>query len=161
MTGPELADAFSRAHHEVVAFAQSHDLDQWVLPTPGDGRPLGVVLDHVGVGYANWMGWADLYLAGHPVTTTRADLDGDNALHAEAVAGKSREATIEDLHRLGHQVADRIRTLSSEDLAVTHPFAIAMGTPASLEQLVETLVRHTRSHLNTCRAALGEAAAAG
>ncbi|MBJ7600779.1 MAG: hypothetical protein DLM67_16520 [Candidatus Nephthysia bennettiae] len=149
----ELARRFEEMHAEVLGFAEGCSDADWRVGCEGS-RTVGIVVDHIGQGYDQLVGWLGGYLEGRPVPQTPEDIDADNEVHARAVADRSRTETLEALRSRASRTSTFIRSLDDDQLGITMPMKLAGGAPISADQLVKILGRHTSGHLVSCREAL-------
>ncbi len=119
LTAGELADEIVRARDGIVARARRFSPDQWsARPLEGDGRPVGVVVDHVADSYGYLGRWVRQLLAGEPIEVSAEIIDALNARHAEEAARATRESVLAHLQDNGDTFAALIRPLAEADLDI-------------------------------------------
>jgi hypothetical protein len=149
-----MADDFQAANDEAIAFAGGCSDEQWSTMVRGEEWPVGVVLHHIASGHELMIGWLGRARRGQEILTTAAEIDADNARHAEDNAGVTRAETVEALRRNGAELAIVIRSLDGDELATSVPFGPADGMAVTTLALVEVSARHCRTHLTGARDAL-------
>jgi DinB superfamily len=116
-TDAELAHEIVRSRDGIAAVARRCSLEQWPMrPLEGDGRPVGVVIDHVADSYLYMGRWIRLLVAGEPIEVSAEIIDALNARHAEGAANVSKEQVIDHLQECGDEFASLVRSLSDADL---------------------------------------------
>jgi hypothetical protein len=148
-----LADDFAAANAEAVAFARTCGDTAWVLPVPGEGWPVGVVLHHIAEGHAHGLLWLEKMARGDGITETAQDIDRDNAAHAVRAETAERDETAALLEANGARLEALLRSLSDADLDRCAPFGPAEGRVLPTMDLAAVAARHTREHLAHARAA--------
>jgi DinB superfamily len=153
-----LADDFVAANAEVVAFAASCDDDAWVLPVPGEGWTVGVVVHHIAEGHANALRWLEAMARGDGVSDTAEGIDQANALHARRAGGVTQAETVALLEENGARLGALLRSLSDGELDRAAPFGPAGGRDLRTGALAAVAARHAREHLAHARTATGQGA---
>ena len=106
-----LAERLERGARELADFARALTGAEWRLATPGDGRPVGVIVHHVATVYPLEVHLAQMIAAGTPIVgVTWATVHEMNAAHAI----EHRDATqAEALALLAENSAAAVRRLSA------------------------------------------------
>jgi hypothetical protein len=130
--------------------------EQWRRITSSEGWPFAVVAHHVsevqrfGAGLIAGLA-ADGY---EPIALTGADIEANNARHAEQFSNVDKAETLAALKENGAVLAARIRGLDDDQLA--RVAAMFDGQPMTTEQLVSLAnIAHFREHLASLRQTLG------
>lgn len=150
----QLADRLERNAGELLAFARSLTEEQWRMPVPGDGRPVGVVVDHVASVYPIEIELAQLMASGAPIAdVTWAGIAAMNAAHAAERSGTSKEETLARLQVNSARAAAAIRAMSEEDLSRAVTVSLYAGAELTSQFMLEDhAVRHSLHHLAKVRA---------
>jgi hypothetical protein len=151
MSVVRLLERFERAHAEVLAFARTCPDGRWSLVTEAEGWPVGVVLTHIADGCDAFHDRLGRLLDGRPIEETGDQLDATNARRAIEVATLPRDETIARLGAGADRMVAALRTLTAEQLGVRNAWPVVGADHVSVEQLVEILLWHTTSHLESCR----------
>jgi hypothetical protein len=149
-----LADDFSRANEEAVAFVQGCTDEQWTRAVPGEGWSVGVVLHHIAESHAQSLRWLGDMASGRGVTATAGEIDQANAVHAERAASIGQGETSALLEANGARLEEALRQLSDDELDRCSAFGPAGGRSLPTEQLAAVPARHTREHLAHAQGAL-------
>jgi DinB family protein len=147
----ELARAFEAANDEVIAFVESCPDRQWTSMVSGEDWSVAVVMHHIAVGHVQMLDWVGRASRGEAVDKSGAEIDADNARHAQDFAGVTRSETVEALRRHGDSLGGFIRRLTAEELATSVPFGPGGGVAVTTEQLASVAARHCRTHLDGAR----------
>jgi hypothetical protein len=133
---------------------------EWRLPTPGDGRTVGVIVHHVARVYPLEVRLAQMIAAGTPIVgVTWATVHAMNASHATEYAGATKEEALMLLAENSAAAADAIRALTDEDLDRAVPVSLYSDVELTCQFLLEDhAVRHSYHHLARLRAALPQPA---
>jgi hypothetical protein len=150
----DLAADFSEANDAVISFASARSDAEWQLVCPGEDWPLAGVVRHIGAGYVTAQGWIHGYLEGRPKPIDPEEIDRHNEARAGEFARTSKPAALELLAQEGDAVTRLVRSLTDEQLSITHP-VLRGGRELTTAQLVKVLIRHTRGHLGSAQSALG------
>ena len=128
-----------------------------LLPIPGDGRRIGVVVHHVASVYPLEIQLAQTVAGGDPVTgVTMADVHAMNAGHARDNADVTKEAALALLRRNSADAAAAIRALSDEQLDRAAGLSLNSDGPRTCQFMLEDhAVGHAWHHLLKIRSALG------
>lgn len=143
----ELADEFARANEEALAFTNSCSDRQWMVPVPGEGWTVGVVLHHIAESHAHGLQWVQEMASGRGVRDSAEDIDRENAAHAVRAQDVGRGETADLLLANGSRLEEALRRLSDEELDRQASFGPAGGRLFPTEQLAAVAARHTREHL--------------
>jgi DinB superfamily len=151
-----LADRLEQGARELAAFAGTLSEAEWATPLPKDGRPVGVVVNHVASVYPIEIQLAQTVAAGTPVTgVTGKDIDAMNAAHAAAHATVGKAATIELLLGNSAAAAAAIRAMTEADLDRAATVSLYDNAPLTCQFVLEDhAVRHSYHHLAGIRAAV-------
>ena len=143
----ELAEDFAGANAEAVAFVRACNDEQWILPVPGEGWSVGVVLHHIAETHAHGLRWLDEMASGRGVSDTAEEIDRENAAHAVRARAVRQADTDALLVANGTQLEEALRRLSDEDLDRRSSFGPAGGRLLPVGQFAAVPARHTREHL--------------
>lgn len=152
-TATDLAADFEAANEAVIAFASARSDDEWQRICPGENWPLAGVIRHIGAGYSTAQGWIHGYLENQPKPIDPEEIDRHNQARADEFAKTSKAAALDLLAAEGDAVTRLVRSLTDEQLAITHP--VLSGRELTAAQLVKVLIRHTRGHLGSAESACG------
>jgi len=148
----DLAAQFEATLARAIANAEALPLEAWYTVAPADGRPVNVILYHVAVAFSFQRRVLRAVLAGDyqpftPEWVEAANAEGD-AAHRDAEPTE----VIDQLRGRGASMADAIRALSPEDLALE--FVFEVGTPRrSVAQIVvDEVIGHVEGHLAAVQA---------
>jgi hypothetical protein len=150
----QIAAEFDAANDEAVAFVESCSDDQWATVVSGEDWPVGVVMHHIAAGHQQMIDWLGHVRRGEEIAKTAAEIDADNARHAEDFADVTRADTVEALRRHGAALARCIREFGPEELARSVAFGPGHGMAVTAEQLAPVAARHCLGHLAGARSAL-------
>jgi DinB superfamily len=116
-TAADLAHEIVRSRDGIAALARRCSLEQWPMrPLEGDGRPVGVVIDHVADSYRYMGRWIRQLVAGESIEVSAEIIDALNAKHAEGSASATKEEVVDHLQECGDEFASLVRSLSDADL---------------------------------------------
>jgi hypothetical protein len=117
LTAHQLAEEIVRSRDGIAAMARGCRPEQWrARPLAGDGRPVGVVIDHVADSYRYMGRWIRRLVAGDPIEVSAEIIDALNARHAEAAANVTKEEAFDHLQECGDEFASLVRSFSDADL---------------------------------------------
>lgn len=155
-----LADRLERGAEALVAFASELTDAEWNTRLPKDGRPIGVVVNHVASVYPVEMQLAQALADGHAITGVTWDVvHGMNAAHAQENANATKEETLALLRTNSGAAAGAIRTLSDEQLDRAARVSLYADAPLTCQFMLEDhAVRHSYHHLAAIEAAVGRRA---
>ena len=144
-----LADRLEQGAHALAAFAAGLTEAQWQTPVPGDGRKIGVIVDHVASVYPVEIQLAQTLAAGKPVTgVTMDDVHAMNAAHARENGTITKDAALDRLRRNSATAAAAIRALRDEQLDRAAEASLYANAPITCQFMLEDhAVRHSYHHL--------------
>ena len=153
-----LAERLERNASALADFARRLTDTEWRLPTPGDGRPVGVIVHHVATVYPLEVHLAEMMAAGTPIVgVTWATVHEMNAAHAVEHAGVSQRDALALLAEHSAAAADAIRLLSDDDLDRAVPVSLYGEAELTCQFMLEDhAVRHSAHHLARLRAAVAQ-----
>jgi len=151
-----LADRLEQGARALAALAAGLTEAEWQTPLPGDGRKIGVIVDHVASVYPVEIQLAQTLAAGQRVTgVTMDDVHAMNAAHARENATVTKEAALEHLRRNSAAAAAAIRNLSDEELDCAAEASLYSNAPITCQFMLEDhAVRHSYHHLARIRKTL-------
>ena len=152
----ELAASIEAINLELVQVVRGCSDEQWrtLCNDEGDNRTVAVVAHHVAHGHLYSLEWLETALTGREVAVTLENIDLENAEHATTYHDVEREMTIALLEANAARLAERIATLTDEQLAGTAHHRGA-GRDLTVEAYARIGHRHVAGHLATIRKALG------
>lgn len=148
-----LAQKFTEINAALIDAVAKCSTEQWRRPIAGEPRPVGVIAHHVSEVERFFAG----VLSGAipDVALTMADIDANNARHAEDHANTSQEETVAALRANGEALVQAIAGLSAADLQES-AFSID-GQELTNEQIIQFgVIGHFEEHLASIRAVIGE-----
>lgn len=152
-TAEALAQQFKEMNAALIDTAANCSAEQWRRPIAGEPRPVGVIAHHV----SEVEGFFAGVLSGSipDLALSSADIDANNARHAEEHANADQAETVAALRANGEALAQAIASLSAEDLQAS-PFSID-GQELTKEQVIQFgVIGHFEEHLASIRAVIGE-----
>lgn len=151
-----LAERLEQGARALVALAGALGPEQWRLPIPRDGRPVGVVVHHVGSMYPLEIELAQRLAAGTPISgVSWDDVHALNAGHAREHHEVSREAALDLLERNSAAAAAAIRSLGEAQLDRAGTVSLNADAPLTCQFFLEDhAVRHSYHHFARIRAAI-------
>jgi len=151
-----LADRLEQGALALAEFARSLTDDEWRRPTPGDGRPVGVIVHHVAALYPLEIHLAQLVAAGTPIVgVTRETVNEMNAAHAAEQRDTPADEALALLAENSAAAAAAIRRLSDDDLDRAVPVSLYGDAELTCQFVLEDhAVRHSYHHLARLRAAV-------
>jgi hypothetical protein len=154
-----LAQRLERNASALAEFARTLTDAEWRMATPGDGRPVGVIVHHVATVYPLEVHLAEMMAAGTPIVgVTWATVHEMNAAHAVEHAGVSQRDALALLAEHSAAAADAIRLLSDDDLDRAVPVSLYGDAELTCQFMLEDhAVRHSAHHLAALRAAVAQA----
>jgi hypothetical protein len=153
-----LADRLERGARALADFARGLSAEAWNMPTPGDGRTVGVIVHHVASVYPLEVRLAQQMAAGTPIVgVTWADVAAMNAGHAAEFAGVTQAQALALLAENSAAAAEDIRRFSDEELDEAVPVSLYGHAEVTCQFMLEDhAVRHSLHHLAKLRAAVSE-----
>jgi hypothetical protein len=151
-----LAERLERNVRELDAFARSLTEAEWRMTTPGDGRPVGVIVHHVATVFPLEIHLAQMMAGGTPIVgVTWSTVREMNAAHAMEHGGATKEAALVLLAANSAAAAEAIRQLSDADLDRAVPVSLYGDAELTCQFMLEDhAVRHSMHHLSRLRAAV-------
>lgn len=151
------ADQFDEVHNAVLEVARSAGDDDWSIPCPGTGWPVGGVFRHIARWYILHMELATAFIMNGPFLEQTASWHGVDRLNTQFAATRPKAETIALLRTNGAAMAAFIRAMSDEQLDRIGKLPAA-SMEFSCEALVERmLINHASTHLAEIRSALSSA----
>jgi hypothetical protein len=157
--GARLAERLESGARDLADFARSLTDAQWRIATPGDGRPVGVIVHHVATVYPLEVHLAQMIAAGTPIVgVTWATVSDMNAAHAAEHRHATQGDTLALLAENSAAAAELIRGFSDEDLDAAVPVSLYGDAELTCQFMLEDhAVRHSRHHLARLRSAVAQA----
>ena len=151
-----LAERLEQGARALTEFAGGLTEAQWQTRVPGDGRTIGIIVDHVASVYPIEIQLAQTLAAGQPVSgVTMDDVHAMNAAHARENHAVTKEAAVEHLRRSSAVAAAAIRALSDAELDRAAEASLYSNAPITCQFMLEDhAVRHSYHHLARIRKAL-------
>jgi DinB family protein len=151
-----LAERLEQGAAALASFASSLTDAQWQSRLPGDGRKIGVVVNHVAAVYPIEISLAQTLVEGKPVTGVTGEVINEmNAAHARDNEGATKAETLELLRTNSAAAAAAIRALDDEDLDRANVVSLYANAPLTCQFVLEDhAVRHSYHHLAKIRAAI-------
>ena len=151
-----LAERLGRGARELADFARTLTDVEWRMTTPGDGRPVGVIVHHVATVYPLEVHMAQMMASGTPIVgVTWATVHEMNAAHAVEHASASKDEALALLAENSAAAADAVRLLSDDELDRAVPVSLYGDAELTCQFMLEDhAVRHSRHHLARLRAAV-------
>lgn len=151
-----LAERLTRGARELAEFARALTDDEWRMATPGDGRPVGVIVHHVATVYPLEIHLAQLMAAGtRIVNVTWKTVHEMNAAHAAEHAHATREQTLALLAESSAAAAEALGRFTDEELDSAVPVSLYGDAELTCQFMLEDhAVRHSYHHLSRLRAAV-------
>lgn len=141
----------------LASFSSTLSESEWQTTLPGDGRKIGVVVNHVASVYPVEIQLAGFLAKGEPITGVTWDrIAAMNRDHANENADTPREATLALLATNSAAAAAAIRAFSDQDLDSAGTISLNSHAPLTCQFMLEDhAVRHSYHHLARIRAAVG------
>lgn len=126
---------------------------------PEDRCSAAALAGHIAAVHGTVAGWIGAVLAGDPLPPLAiADIDRLNAEQAQRNDGLSKDEVLARLRTGGLAMTVALRGLRDDDLARSAPFTL-VGGESNVQWLVEqAVITHTKEHLASLQAAVGNAA---
>ena len=155
-----LAERLERGARELADFARSLTDAEWRMTTPGDGRPVGVIVHHVATVYPLEVHLAQMMAAGTRIVgVTWATVREMNAAHAVEQAHATQQETLALLAENSAAAADAVRMFVDDDLDCAVSVSLYGDAELTCQFMLEDhAVRHSYHHLARLRAAVAQAA---
>jgi len=153
-----LAERIEEGAAALAAFAEGLSEEEWGTPvSPGDRRPVGVVVHHVASMYPVEIEAARAIAGGTPVTDVTWEVVAQlNANHAREHAEVTKAEALELLRRNSREAAAAVCAFTDEELDTAAPFSLSFGAPMTSQFVIEDhALRHSWHHLARIRKALG------
>jgi hypothetical protein len=152
-----IAERLEQGATNLAKFAETLSDAEWRMKIPHDGRPVGVIVHHVGNMYPVEIQLAQTLGAGKPIAGVTWDAVADiNAKHAKEHAAVSKQEALEFLRRNSKVAADAIRSFSDEQLDNAAPVSLNADAPLTAQFFLEDhAVRHSFHHLAKIRSTVG------
>jgi DinB family protein len=154
----ELARRIEEGAAGLAAFAEALSEAEWNKPvSETDRRTVGIVIHHVAAVYPIEIDLARAIAGGQAVTEVSWEVVASlNAKHSQELAGVTKAATLELLHRNSREAAAAVRAFSDAELDRAAPFSLSFGAPVTAQFVIEDhALRHSWHHLARIRKALG------
>ena len=144
-----LAERLEQGARALTEFAGGLTEAEWQTRVPGDGRTIGIIVDHVASVYPIEIQLAQTLATGQPVSgVTMDDVHAMNAAHAREYDGVTKEAALDLLRRNSAAAATAIRALSDHELDRAADASLYSSAPITCQFMVEDhVVRHSYHHL--------------
>ena len=153
----ELADQFAAAHQEFYDFVKNATPGQWrakginhpeiKVGDEDEGRPVGLIVHHVGNGYRNNRSRCQAWIRGEDPAPPTSET---NKRHAAENPDPDHQDTLRFVQDQATETAAFIRGLSDSDLAATGAFVFG---PTTVDEFIgRTLPFHVRWHMGSIKA---------
>jgi hypothetical protein len=154
-----LAQRLEEGVRQLTELARSLSDEQWKTKIPHDGRPVGVVVHHVGTMYPIEIDLAQKLGAGQAVEgVTWSAVHELNANHAREHANCTKQEALDLVQRNSTAAAAAVRALSDEQLDRAAGLSLNSDGPRTCQFMLEDhAVGHAWHHLLKIRKALGRA----
>ncbi len=145
----KLAERIEAGAAALVAYAESLTDAEWKLIVPKDGRPVGVVVHHVGNMYPIEVQLAQVLAKGEAVAgLTWGDVAKVNAGHAHDHGNVSKADAIQFVKQNSKAAADAVRQITDEQLDRANPVSLNSDAPLTCQFFIEDhALRHSFHHL--------------
>lgn len=151
-----LADRLERGARQLADFARTLSDREWRMATPGDGRPVGVIVHHVASVYPLEVHLAQMMAAGTPIVgVTWQTVHDMNAGHAVEYAHVTKAEALALLDEHSTAAAAAIRCLTDEELDRAVPVSLYADAELTCQFMLEDhAVRHSYHHFARLTAAV-------
>ena len=151
-----LAERLEKGAQALATLASGLTESQWQARIPHDGRPIGVVVHHVGTMYPLEIQLAQAMAAGQAIEGVFWDnVHEINAKHATEYAGVTKEAAIDLLNRNAPPRRRPSGRSPNEQLSTAVPVSLYGDAPLTCQFMLEDhAVRHSYHHLAKIKTAL-------
>jgi len=152
-----LAERLEQGAANLAKLAETLSDAEWRMKIPKDGRPVGVIVHHVGNMYPIEIQLAQTLGAGKPIAGVTWDAVAEiNAKHAKEHAGVTKQEAVEFLRRNSKAAAAAIRAFSDEQLDTAAAVSLNADAPLTAQFFLEDhAVRHSFHHTAKIRATIG------
>ncbi len=152
----EFANQFEVANDEMIAIIERCSEEDLRKLSLAEGWTIAAVAHHVAIVYPGFVNTVEGYARGESFnpTTTMAELDEVNAVHARDYADVPREDVLALLRSGGAKVAEAVRTVPEANL----PASAGVYGPNTFtveQALRNIIVGHTAVHLASIQETLG------
>ena len=151
-----LAERLEKGAQALATLASGLTESQWQARIPHDGRPIGVVVHHVGTMYPLEIQLAQAMAAGQAIEGVFWDnVHEINAKHAVEYRDVTKEAALDLLRRNSAAAAAAIRALTDAQLSTAVLVSLYGNAPLTCQFMLEDhAVRHSYHHLAKIKGAL-------
>jgi hypothetical protein len=151
-----LAERIEQGAEALIALAEGLSEAEWNTVVTSEGRPVGVVLHHVGVLCPMLVDMAGGLAEGKPIAGMTWDhIHQANAQHAQEQTAVGKEETIALLRSSSQAAADRVRAFIDEELDNGATVCLYADTPLTTQAFIEFhSIFHNYTHLASIKAAL-------
>ncbi len=156
-----LAARLEQGARDLADFARSLTEAEWRMTTPGDGRPVGVIVHHVATVYPLEVHLAQMMAAGTPIVGVTWDtVHNMNAEHAVEHPAPSKAQTLALLAENSAAAAQAVCAFTDDELDRAVPVSLYGDAELTSQFMLEDhAVRHSRHHLARLRAAVARSGA--
>jgi hypothetical protein len=155
-----LADRIEQGAAQLAAYAENLTDAEWktACSPERDGRPVGVIVNHVASVYPIEVQLAQAIGSGKAMSDVTWDVVKNmNAGHAKDNASASRADTISLLRKNSKEAADAVRQMTDEQLDTAAPFGLSFDAPVTAQFVIEDhALRHSWHHLARIKETLGK-----
>jgi hypothetical protein len=151
-----LAQRLEQGANELASLAEGLTDSQWNTVVPGDGRTVGVLVNHVASVYPIEVQLAQVIASGQPVTgVTYDDIASMNAEHAQKNQAIAIQDTVVLLRENSKAAADSVREFTDEQLDTATSVSLNGDAPLTAQFFIEDhALRHSYHHLSKIKSAL-------
>ena len=155
-----LAKRIEQGAAQLAAYAENLSDAEWKTPCSPqrDGRPVGVIVNHVASVYPVEVQLAQAIGSGKPMSDVTWDVVSNmNAGHAKDNANASKAETISLLRKNSSDAANAVRAMTDEQLDTAAPFGVSFDAPVTAQFVIEDhALRHSWHHLARIKETLGK-----
>jgi len=153
----KLAERLEQGAANLAKFAETLSDAEWRMKIPHDGRPVGVIVHHVGNMYPIEIQLAQTLGSGKPVAGVTWDTVAEiNAKHAREQAEVKKPEALEFLRKNSKAAAEAIRGFTDEQLDAAASVSLNADAPLTAQFFLEDhAVRHSFHHLAKIRSTVG------
>lgn len=151
-----LADRLEQGANALAQLAEGLTESQWNTVVPGDGRTVGILVNHVATVYPIEVQLAQVIASGEPVTgVTYDDIAAMNAEHAQKNGTIGIKETVELLKKNSQDAANAVREFTDEQLDTATLVSLNADAPLTAQFFIEDhALRHSYHHLSKIKKAL-------